>query len=153
MLFSALRCLLIELNAGMFSGRQDRKVLTDLTTAPTDIEVVLNHYPISADLKEQLVLLREIRNEIIHPAHRTGEKNGTPAYLIPLRDAGLLQSTGNDTDYIWIGQLQSHKLLTWAFATVRATVEILVYTHSIAEFIANGFRMSYARYEEINRDL
>ncbi len=152
-LFSALRCLLIELNAGMYSGLRNKNGLAELTVASNDIEIILRRYSIPADLKERLIFLLEIRNEIIHPAHRPEEKNGTPAYLLPLRHAGLLQSTGSDADYIWISQLQSHKLLTWAFATVRETVEILLSTHTIASFMANGLRKSYSRYEDINRDL
>lgn len=155
MLFSALRCLLIELNAGMHGGSpKNGEILADLADLPNDIEVVLKHYPVSPDLRQKLLLLGEVRNEIIHPAHRPGaEKNGTPTYLKPLRDLGLLQSTGRDTDYIWISQLQSHKLLTWAFATVGATVEILLSTHGIPAFMADGLRTSYSRYAQITGDL
>ena len=148
MLLSALRCLLIELNAGMYSGsRSNTDVLADLASTSNDIKFVLEHYAVSAELKEQLQILFEVRNEIIHPAHRpAAERNNTPTYLSSLQQVGLLQSTGADTDYIWISQLQSHKLFTWAFTTISSTVDILLRAHQVPEFIANGLRESYSRY-------
>ncbi len=72
-LFSAMRCLLIELNAGMHSGLEPRAgVLADLTTSANDIEVLTKHYRLSDELRTRLESLGEVRNEIVHPAHRPG---------------------------------------------------------------------------------
>ncbi|MBI3045225.1 MAG: hypothetical protein HYY78_20620 [Betaproteobacteria bacterium] len=155
LLFSALRCLLIELNAGMHTASPPRQqVLTDLASSPNDIKVILSHYSVPTDLQRRLELLVEVRHEIVHPAHRPGsDKHNTPAYLAPLRSAGLLQSTGSDSDYIWIGQLQSHKLFRWAFETVKLTVEILLTAHGVRGFMGDGLRASYSKYERFDGDL
>lgn len=147
-LFSALRCLLIELNAGTWSGRGgDAQTMQALANSANDVQFILKHYAVSVELNERLSLLYEVRNEIVHPAHRaSGERNNTPAYLAPLRDVGLLQSTGTDTDYIWIAQLQSHALFRWAFATIQSVVDVLLNAHQVAPLTAVGLRESYARY-------
>lgn len=148
MLFSAIRCLLIELHAGGVWGtsRGNFDVLTALA-GDNDVPFILKHYSISPALTTDLSILHEVRNEIIHPAHRPGaERNNTPAYLNTLRTSELLQSTGQQTDYIWISQLQSHRLFRWAFATIQATVDVLLIAHQVPEYAAAGLRESYNRY-------
>ena len=73
-----------------------------------------------------------------------------PAYLQPLRDGRLLQSTGHESDYLWIAQLQSHRLFTWAFETVRETVDVLLVNHGVTGFAADGIRASYSEYETLD---
>ena len=147
-LFSAMRCLLIELNDGMYSGLVPRtSVLADLANSSNDIVVLTKHYRLSDELRKQLELLGEVRNEIVHPAHRPGiEKDGTPIHLHPLREAGILQSTGSGTDYLWLDQLQSHKLFRWAFETIANTVDVLLVAHNVPQFVADGLRESYTHF-------
>lgn len=151
MLFSALRCLLVELNDGFLSnGHSNREVLEKLAMQSNDVKVIVECYPqMPADLCADLKLLLEIRHEIIHPSHRPGpEKNNTPSYLFSLRLAGLLQSTERETDYTWMGQLQSHKLFRWAFDTVAQTVEVLLRAHD--SYALDGILESYSRYKAID---
>lgn len=148
-LFSALRCLLIELNADIFlTGRGNTRVLEELASSSNDVTVILNHYRILPELQDQLKLLVQVRHEILHPAHRpSGDVGNTPAYLEPLRRANLLQSTGGNSDYIWLEQLKSHRLFRWGFETVKQTVTILVEVHQLHPSTAAGLIASYSNYE------
>ena len=151
MLFSALRCLLIELNDGMYGGPIRTGILRELADSGNDVGVLVEHYPIPAELQHQLQLLLQIRHEILHPSHRpSGEKSNTPAYLQPLRDERLLQSTEQESDHIWLAQLQSHKLFTWAFETVRYTVDILIRDHAMTGLASDGLQASYSEYETLD---
>lgn len=151
-LFSALRCLLIELNAGIFSGSLPRgPILAQLADAANDVQTILQNYAVPDDLARQLRQLLEVRHEIIHPAHQPGpEPHNTPAYLRSLRDDGLLQSTGKDADYTWISQLQSHRLFRWAFEVVSATVALLLREHDVSAFAEEGLNATYTRYRSID---
>jgi len=148
-LFSALRCLLIELNADIYlTGRANPGVLAELAKSSNDVKVILKHYSIPTELRDRLKLLVQVRHEILHPAHRpSGDAGNTPAYLEPLRRAQLLQSTGGDSDYIWLDQLKSHRLFSWGFRTVKQTVAILVEAHQLPPFKAAGLIASYSDYE------
>ncbi len=150
MLFSALRCLLIELNAGtMYTGTLvSPEVQQELAATGSDVRFILQHYSVPLDLRNRLQLLEQIRHEILHPSHRpSGDAGNTPVYLRQLRDEHLLQSTGKDTDYIWLEQLKSHRLFRWAFETVRETAELLLQTHEVQPFITSLLLASYAQYE------
>ena len=47
MLLSAMRCLLIELNADIsLTGRVNHALLRDLASSSNDIKIILNHYPL-----------------------------------------------------------------------------------------------------------
>lgn len=148
-LFSALRCLLIEMNAGVWNASQPhREVLDHLANTGNDVEVILNHYTVPDKLQQSLKTLLEIRHEIIHPAHRPGpEASGTPGYLVSFRETGLLQSTGEVTDFAWISQLQSHRLFQWAFGVLLETVGLLVREHRVTQFVANGLIATYSKYK------
>jgi hypothetical protein len=154
-LFSALRCLLIELDSGMYGGRFCRRpdVVAALADGGFDTRVILSKYPVGSDLGERLELLTEVRHEIVHPSPRPGsQRNNTPSTLMTLRRQGLLQSTGSDVDYVWIAQLQSHKLFRWAFGTVNDVVDVLLIEHQIdRHLIGAGLRESYACYQQIDR--
>jgi hypothetical protein len=147
MLFSAIRCVLIELHAGMWGNpRSNASVLIKLAGAH-EVKFILDHYSVSSELAAQISTLNEVRNEIVHPAHRPGaERNNTPVYLSTLRQSGLLQSTSKETDYIWIAQLQSHRLFRWAFETVAAIVNVLISAHQVPDYVAVGLCESYSRY-------
>ena len=145
-LFSALRCLLIELNADIYhTGRANQDVLEKLAKSANDIEVIFKHYSIPTELHDRLELLVQVRHEILHPAHRpSGDVRNTPAYLAPLRWAKLLQSTGVKSDYIWLDQLRSHRLFSWGFKTVKQTVAILLETHQLPPSEAAKLIASYS---------
>ena len=145
-LLSALRCLLIELNADIYhTGRANQDVLEELAKSANDIEVIFKHYSIPTELHDRLELLVQVRHEILHPAHRpSGDVRNTPAYLAPLRRAKLLQSTGVKNDYIWLDQLRSHRLFSWGFNTVKQTVAILHKAHQLPPFEASKLLASYS---------
>jgi hypothetical protein len=127
MLFSALRCLMIELDGGMIRpGLPNTVALQALDETRNDV-IALRQRLQPSTLLDDVQLLYEVRNEIIHPAHRPGpERNGTPGYLLRLRDEGLLQTTGQDVDYPWPSQLHSHRLFRWACELfARLTAELL----------------------------
>jgi hypothetical protein len=147
MLLSALRCLLIELNADIaLTGRANQDLLDELAERG-ELQVIFKHYSISPDLRHRLELLVQVRHEILHPAHRpSGEPGNTPAYLRDLRDANLLESTGTDADYIWLEQLKSHRLFRWAFETVALTVDVLLGYHNAIGFMGDGIRESWWRF-------
>ena len=145
-LLSALRCLLIELNADIYhTGRANQDVLEGLAKSDNDIEVIFKHYSIPTKLRDRLKLLVQVRHEILHPAHRpSGDVGNTPAYLKPLRRAQLLQSTGVKSDYIWLDQLRSHRLFSWGFKTVKQTVAILLEKHQLPRSEAVKLIASYS---------
>jgi hypothetical protein len=153
MLWSALRCLLIELNAGLYLwniGQENQVRLEALSKSANDVDFINDHYVLPPDLAENLRLLLEVRHEIIHPASRPGpEVSHTPGYLQSLRDRGLLQSTGTEADFTWIAQLQSHRLFRWAFETIANTAELLLREHGIPQD-QMPILQSYHKYVEID---
>lgn len=145
MLLSGLRCLVIELCADVaLTGEQNRALLKELAATSSELRVILNHYSLSPELRERLELLVQVRHEILHPAHRPGgDRGNAPRCLLALRDTNLLESTGGDTDYIWLDQLKSHRLFEWAFETVARTVDLLLDHHQLAGVVADGIRQSW----------
>jgi hypothetical protein len=117
MLLSSLRCLVVECAS---SPPVDADALDELA-APDDFGKMLTRYRVENPLRSEALLLQEVRNEIIHPVHRpTGTPDNCPDYLLPLKNQGLFQSTGKvDSDYIFLSQLQSHRLLEWACRVTR----------------------------------
>ena len=151
MLLSALRCLLIELAGGLYTiPLPQSPELDELAGTANDIQFVVRHYEVPADLKADLLLLWEIRNEIIHPAHGPGRDGRmTPEYLLALRDRDLLQSTRTDTDYIWIEQLKSHNLFKWSFSIIRETVGVLMQRATVAT-MKEGILATYGEFARID---
>jgi hypothetical protein len=123
-LFSALRALLIEVNAGMYGISRKPDRLQELAQSRNEIEYICKYYVCEAALIESLKLAYEIRNEIAHPSHMpAGTIDGTPEYLSILRDRGLLQ------DGIWLSQLQSHRLFYWVAETIELVVNKILSNH------------------------
>lgn len=121
MLLSSLRCLVVEHASYPPS---DSSMLAALTQAD-DFGKILARHRIDEPLRSEALLLQELRNEIIHPAHRpTGTPDNWPEYLRALKEKGLLQSTGRpESDYILFSQLQSHRLFAWSWRVTRDIVE------------------------------
>lgn len=138
--FSVIRTLLIERN----SWPPCNERLGELAKGANDLEFLKKYYDIPDNLFADISILYEIRNEIAHPSHMpAGTLNNTPQLFFELREKGLLQSTGNsEADYIWIDQLQSHRLFEWAFSVIRETAKIIYHAHMPAEQ-ANKFLASY----------
>jgi len=115
-LLSTLRALLIEANRGMYGLGENRGSLKRLASEPNEIKLISENY-LQWPKNLELSLLYEVRNEIVHPAHTpSGAKHNTPDPMLLLRELNLLQSTSSETsDYVWISQLQSHRLFRWAF--------------------------------------
>lgn len=149
MLFSAFRCVLVELNAGIGSSDRKQAILKKLADSPNDISVFVETYQPADDLRHDLVLLYKVRNEIIHPSHLpAGTLLNTPEYLSALRTSGLLQSAGRpDSDYIWLSQLQSHRLFHWSFEVIEAAV--IVALKDALSWMAEGYRESWGHYKGI----
>lgn len=151
-LFSALRCLLVELNSGIFGNlADDRQALDELANSASEVRLIVRRYELPDAIRGRLALLEQVRHEILHPAHRPGEEeSGTPAYLNTLKEQGLLQTTGHESDYTWITQLQSHKLFRWAFETIAETVMLLLQRHSASAFALQGLAQTYGRFRSLD---
>src|SRR5258708_10983711 len=138
LLVSTLRALLVEANSGMYGLDRDFDAMKRLANDPNEIELVSEKYVgVGSNAAQELSLLYEVRNEIVHPAHTpAGTKHNTPLNMLPLRERGLLQSSGKpDGDYTWISQLQSHRLFRWSFFTVEQVAEVvLARHHSIKDY-------------------
>lgn len=147
MLFSAFRCLLIELNSQISLGRNP-EALEQLAKNKNDVVVFSERYSPERGLLVDLELLHEIRNEIVHPATLPeGTPHNTPAYLIELRQRGLLQSTGKeDSDYIWSDQLRSHRLLIWAYEVIANSAIHAINSHDLHKLVAQGYTARYEGY-------
>lgn len=144
MLFSALRCLLIELNTGLLCNSVQVPA-SQLANSPNDIETILKYYDIDDCLAEDLRSLVEIRHEVIHPSHRpTGTPDKMPVHFGRLRELKLLQVCEPDGYYNWPSQLQSHRLFEWAFATIKHTVVVLLKAHNVDDERADGIAISYS---------
>ncbi|WP_129782613.1 hypothetical protein [Peristeroidobacter soli] len=151
-LCSALRALLIEANSGMYGAGESRDLMKKLASAANELSIFSEKYAVPQLLREKLALLYEVRNEIVHPAHMpAGTTHGTPAYLLPLRDAGLLQSTKRDnSDYTWMAQLQSHRLFAHAFETIESSASIILERHHVSAESRSLHLESYARYKAVD---
>lgn len=146
MLLSSLRCLVVEYAS---QAPTDTQVL-DALTKTNDFASILEHYRVDDPLRSEAVLLHELRNEIIHPAHRpSGTADNCPEYLRPLKDKGVLQSTGRkDSDYSFLSQLHSHRLFTWSWRITRDIVERVVNSNPRKTPI---FGMFLYNYEPVGR--
>ena len=151
LLVSTLRALLIEANSGMFGLDRDAEALTRLGNDQNEIGLISEKYVgLGSDVAKKLLLLYEVRNEIVHPAHTpAGTPHGTPVGMLRLRELGLLQSTDADnTDYTWISQVQSHRLFRWAFSVIESVAAIVLKKHHLDEESFTFHMQSYARYKE-----
>ena len=149
-LFSALRALLIEANGGLFGRGRDENSLKKLSENLSDVRFVVGRYRLSTEAASHLSVLYEARNEIIHPAHMpVGSPHGTPDGMLRLRELRLLQSTNlEDSDYVWISQLQSHRLFRWAFSIIEDTAAVILREHHACEDDCISHLQSYARYRD-----
>jgi hypothetical protein len=89
---------------------------------------------------------------MIHPAHRpTGTQDQTPDYLRPLKQMGLLQTSGDpNSDYPWMAQLQSHRLFVWAFSVIEQTATALLHAHYEDKNMAREHAASYSRFRQVD---
>lgn len=141
MLFSALRCLVIDYESYASFDKQKLELLTE----PNDFVKMLDRYKVGGALREEAVLLNELRNEIIHPAHRpTGTADNWPEYLEALKSAGVLQSTGNpSSDYIFFEQMKSHRLLAWSCRVARDIAQCIIGSDPAKANTLGGFMDSW----------
>jgi hypothetical protein len=96
---------------------------------PLDINTYafMTQYGIADDLRENFEDLIELRNEIIHSSHATtGTPDNWPPYLQRIKTLGLLESTGEEHDYVLLTQIASHRLFAWAVQIVRALYERVI---------------------------
>ena len=151
LLISTLRALLIEANSGMYGLDRDFGAMGRLANDQNEIGLISEKYiSINSESAQALALLYEVRNEIVHPAHTpAGTQHNTPSNMLPLREHGLLQSSGKpDSDYTWISQLQSHRLFRWSFVTVERVAEaVLTRHHSMKDCRAKHLEC-YREYRE-----
>lgn len=148
LLISTVRALLIEANSGIFGLDKDALSMGRLA-GPNEVGLITEKYVgVGTQAAIDIVLLYEVRNEIVHPAHTpAGTKHNTPVNMLPLRERGLLQSTGrDDCDYEWIAQLQSHRLFRWSFLTIEGIAKAVIDRHhSIKDFAVSHFK-NYQEY-------
>jgi len=151
-LLSALRAVLIEANSGLYGRGRDAQLLERLGGNIPEGVMVCEKYQFSPEDRNKLPLLYEVRNEIIHPTHRpAGTSHNTPLGMLCIRELGLLQSTGKeDSDYIWIEQLQSHRLFRWAFLIIENVVAVVLQQHHSLEEDFSFHMQSYKRYRELD---
>jgi hypothetical protein len=149
-LFSAIRAMLIESNSGMYGLGRDENALKRLGDDPNELHLIVEKYRLSGEHEFCLSLLYEVRNEIIHPAHMpAGTSHGTPVDMLRLRELDLLQSTCNDnSNYIWMAQLQSHRLFRWAFSTIEDVAAIILKEHHASQEDFIFHMQSYSKYKE-----
>ncbi len=149
-LFSALRALLIECNSGMFGKPPgDSEAALQKLDGRNEVEFIRERYGLSREVMEHLALLYEVRNEIVHPAHRpAGTRSNTPAYMEPLRRLGVLQSTGAESaaDYTWSAQLQSHRLFRWANEQIAHVAATVIDAHHANAELAQMHKATYFRF-------
>jgi len=141
MLLSSIRCLVVEYAS---YPPVDASTLRALTK-PADFAMILKRYGIEDPLRSDALLLEEVRNEIIHPAHRaSGTPDNWPDYLRALKERGLLQSTGRShSDYIFFSQLQSHRLFSWSWQITRDIVKRILESDPKKVVALGGFLMNY----------
>ena len=133
LLFSALRAFLIECNSGIYGDAADAEALSILAEAPNELGLLRKKYLLDGTLLENVCLLYEVRNEISHPSPRpTGTKDSTPDYLRSLKKLGVLQTTGKENrDYVWMHQLQSHRLFGYTFRKIIELLEKIIENHTL----------------------
>jgi len=156
LLVSTLRAVLIEANAGMYGLDGSATDMSHLAQDPNEVKFICDKYLVNqSTLAENLTVLYEVRNEIVHPAHKpAGTKDNTPINMAQLRERGLLQSTGKaDADYTWIEQLQSHRLFRWSFETVGQIAEQVLTQHCAFDHISSSRIESYQRYRKYDLPL
>jgi len=141
MLLSSLRCLVVEYAS---YPPVDTSTLEALTK-PNDFALMLDKYRIDDPLRSEALLLQDVRNEIIHPAHGpSGTPDNLPDYLRTLKERGLLQSTGrNDSDYVFFSQLQSHRLFIWSGQLTRDIVERILQSDPRKAPVLGDFLSNY----------
>ncbi|HXX22268.1 MAG TPA: hypothetical protein VEO19_03865 [Terriglobia bacterium] len=119
LLVSALQSFVIEYECLLSSDRTCLEPLTRGGLAGLR-EMLETRYRVRGKLLEEAGLLIEVRNEMVHPVPLpTGSSDNCPEYLRPLKEAGLLSSTGRVPDYVFPEQLASHKLFAWSCRVTR----------------------------------
>ena len=118
LLFSALRCLSIEYERFFHKPREEIKNIMKMLTGngPDLVQLMDEVYFIENPLRQDILDLYEIRNEIIHSSTTpTGTKDNWPDYLRRIKEKGLLETTGEkNSDYDMLSQCCSLRLLEWA---------------------------------------
>ena len=129
-LLSGLWATVIEQEAMFLHQRKpDRvQVLIDVQYLPDQF---VRLYGLSGELLDDLKILVDLRNEIIHPAHLpTGTPDNWPDSLRAFKQRGLLSSTGDlRSDYLMLEQMKSLRLLEWALAVVERLRSIVLNHH------------------------
>lgn len=144
LLLAALRSFIIE-----------QESIGRLTPPPLEvdrdnlIELLRSRYGVTELLLEEVRLLGEIRNEIIHPNPLPpGTPDNWPAYLRKIKECGLLTSTGRpDGDYIMYGQIASHRLFVWAVRVTRETFQAIANSEAMRGKQVQGFVDNFDAFE------
>jgi hypothetical protein len=141
MLLTSVRCLVIEYAS---YPPADLAMLEALTEG-NDFMAILSKYKIEDPLRSEALLMQELRHEILHPAHRpSGTRDNLPDYLRTLKQRGLLQSTGRaDSDYIFLSQLQSHRLFEWAWQVTHGIVARVLHSDPEKHQTLENFLQNY----------
>lgn len=148
LLFSALRALLIECNSGVFDMHEDKTIIQRLALEPNELEILRDRYQVIGDLHDQLAMMYDVRNELVHPAHRpAGTNDMTPEYLRPLKVRGVLQTSGDPfSDYPWMHQLESHRLFRYGFELLEQIALIVLPQHCPDGAMRSGYLQTYSAF-------
>jgi hypothetical protein len=134
-LLSALSAILVEQEAMLFNRREPERVrvLIDVAYLPDQF---VQLYGLTGELLDDLKILVELRNEIIHPAHMaTGTPDNWPDTLRAFKQRGLLGSTDDpQSDYLMLEQMKSLRLLVWASSVVEDLRNVVLQHHGQITF-------------------
>jgi len=139
LLVSALQSFVIEYECLLSF---DRSCLEPLTRGGLGglRDLLETRYRVRGNLLKEAGLLIEVRNEMVHPVPLPkGNPDNCPQYLRPLKEAGLLKSTGEESDYVFEEQLASHKLFAWSCRVTR----------DLCQHVAASNPDKFARWQEM----
>jgi len=102
---------------------------TDTVVAGVDpIQKVLNQYPLPGELRQDVLALIEIRNQVIHPAHVPFGRPEWPGSVQRLRDRKVLDGNTPQSGGDVLVLLASHRLFEWAVRRCAEVVTIVAET-------------------------
>lgn len=139
-LVAALRSFIIEYESiGILTPPPPEVSSDDL------VGLLRSRYGCNDGLLNDVQLLCEIRNEIVHPVPLPpGTPDNWPTYLHRIKEQGLLSSTGNPSgDYIMFGQMASQRLFTWAVKVTRSAFEAVANSDPTRAQNFSGFVESF----------
>lgn len=85
---------------------------------------VLNAYPIPAQLRHEVEIAIEVRNEILHPSPKPFST--CPGFIAELQSAGVLDTRQVDSGTSLLALIGSHRFFQWAALRCQKVVQCVV---------------------------